>query len=747
MENRLIFRSSNRAATNNSSAAGLAAKVSAPPATSINPALATTTAQRQANLLAKNPVNAQADATEQANFAANGNQALPTVQTTPTPPKTLDAFMDVTAADKFSGELKSAQDWAKANGLTYSAGSEQQMIDNFKQHNAEDSQYLAQSQANSTEVNKIATEKAQREANAANAGTTAAFGRNLEGQTSATNPMITKQYGQYTNEYLNTLAVQNSQKQLEMSRAQTELERAQQSGNDNLVNTLRGQISNIQDSMDKLAIAKSDQEIKAKTAEADIATANLKSFTSIVDSGVTLDSAALTSIATQLNLPLATVAGYYTGADAIRNDKTLSNEQKAQEIEKLKAEAPSWGKTADMQNFEYSQKLAGPQKAEWDKLQGSGDWQLGTSNGVSGAFSKSTGVFKPFDYQQGEFSGKAGTSSDAFNVPDGTEGGQCGHFVAQYTGLNVPDTFSGKMALTDPNLKGATPQVGDVFVSSYSDSGHMGFIQSVNTDTGKVVVKDSNYVAPEKVGTHEMDISAITGLIRPKPTDTQNVSISNDVEAVLSGRNTLFNIRQTMGRTNQAAAYMQQMRDNITKIDPTFDFVASDAGGKFVSSTFYQKAISAITSVEPNIDKAVELSDQVARIGVTGVDALLQKAAVTFGNTKVSNFHEAQKLIADEIGLALGQGSVSDMKLQLGFDVTDPSVSQEVFASNMKLVKEFISNRKAALTAQRYSSPTVNGVSTTGTTTSGGETIDLDALYDQLHPAAIEKTQERGTLY
>jgi hypothetical protein len=189
-------------------------------------------------------------------------------------------------------------------------------------------------------------------------------------------------------------------------------------------------------------------------------------------------------------------------------------------------------------------------------------------------------------------------------------------------------------------------------------------------------------------------------------TSTNNSSITNDVQSVLEGRNTLYNIRQTMGRTNQAAAYMQKMRDEITKIDPSFDFVASDAGGKAVSSQYFQKSIAAIDSVLPNIEKIVELSNQVERIGVVGVDSLLQKGAMQIGDKKVSNFKEAQKLISDEIGLALGAGTVSDMKLQLGFDVTDPSVTQEVFASNMGIVKEFIENRKRGLTDLRYQSST-----------------------------------------
>ena len=197
----------------------------------------------------------------------------------------------------------------------------------------------------------------------------------------------------------------------------------------------------------------------------------------------------------------------------------------------------------------------------------------------------------------------------------------------------------------------------------------------------------------------------------PGQTTKTTGSIHNDVQAVLEGRNTLYNIRQTMGRTNAAAAYMQQMRDQITAVDPNFDFVASDAGGKSVSTSYVQKAKIAINAILPNIDKVVELSNQVNRVGVAGVDDLLQKAKVQIGNQSVTNFKEAQKLIADELGVALGGGTMSDMKLQLGFDVTDPSVKPEVFASNMALVKTFLENRVDALDSLRYASSTVTSKS------------------------------------
>lgn len=206
-------------------------------------------------------------------------------------------------------------------------------------------------------------------------------------------------------------------------------------------------------------------------------------------------------------------------------------------------------------------------------------------------------------------------------------------------------------------------------------------------------------------------------------TGTSN-TIAGDVKDILEGRNTMYNIKQTMGRTNSAAAYMQSVRNQIRKVDPSFDFIASDAGGKSVSTSYVQKSTAAINSVLPNIGKVIDLSNQVQRIGVSGVDALLQKGAIQIGNQKVSNFHEAQKLIADEIGTALGSGSMSDMKLQLGFDITDPSVRPDVFASNMGIVKEFIENRKQGLNDLRYKSSTAGqGGSTEGGSTFQGITL------------------------
>lgn len=187
-------------------------------------------------------------------------------------------------------------------------------------------------------------------------------------------------------------------------------------------------------------------------------------------------------------------------------------------------------------------------------------------------------------------------------------------------------------------------------------------------------------------------------------------NLDEDVQAVLEGRNTLGSIRMNIGRSNQAAAYMAEMRKRITKDDPQFDFIASDAGGKSVSTPYVQRATAAIKAVLPNIDKIIDLSNQVSRVGVNAVDNLIQKGAIQFGNQKITTLHQAQKLLSDEIGVALGAGNVSDMKLKLGYDVTDPNVPADNFAQNMETIKEFVQNRQHGLDLLRYHSKTVDPV-------------------------------------
>lgn len=114
------------------------------------------------------------------------------------------------------------------------------------------------------------------------------------------------------------------------------------------------------------------------------------------------------------------------------------------------------------------------------------------------------------DFKSEEQTSLKGTTAKVAKVEDNTKGGQCGHFVNEFTGLGVGNTYESKMNKMDPSIK--TPQPGMVFVMPYSWTGHTGFILDVKD--GVATVKDSNWFttsAPETVRTHEIPVSKMTG--------------------------------------------------------------------------------------------------------------------------------------------------------------------------------------------------------------------------------------------
>jgi len=97
------------------------------------------------------------------------------------------------------------------------------------------------------------------------------------------------------------------------------------------------------------------------------------------------------------------------------------------------------------------------------------------------------------------------------SIPDGEKGGQCGRFVNNLTGLGVGDSYESKLQKMDPNIK--WPEPGMVFVmpltGEYEPYGHTGVIIGIEGD--KAIVKDSNWGKDEKIKTHTIPISKMTG--------------------------------------------------------------------------------------------------------------------------------------------------------------------------------------------------------------------------------------------
>lgn len=107
-------------------------------------------------------------------------------------------------------------------------------------------------------------------------------------------------------------------------------------------------------------------------------------------------------------------------------------------------------------------------------------------------------------------------ASNVAKIPDGSSGGQCGRFVNKLTGLGVGDSYKSKLQKMDWSIKEPAPGMVFVMPSNgvYSEYGHVGIILAVNN--GIATVKDSNWKGDERVRTHKIPVSKMTGFTYPK---------------------------------------------------------------------------------------------------------------------------------------------------------------------------------------------------------------------------------------
>jgi hypothetical protein len=124
--------------------------------------------------------------------------------------------------------------------------------------------------------------------------------------------------------------------------------------------------------------------------------------------------------------------------------------------------------------------------------------------------------------------------------------------------------------------------------------------------------------------------------------------------------------------------------DLARDMNPEFDPAQYEMGFKYASNPKTRNALVSIDQVVPNINRMVDLSNQISRTDLPSVNALLNSAKFQLGSRKVSNFRQMQKLIGDELGIALGAGGMSDMKLKLGLDIVDPNLGPEQFFSRWR---------------------------------------------------------------
>lgn len=143
-------------------------------------------------------------------------------------------------------------------------------------------------------------------------------------------------------------------------------------------------------------------------------------------------------------------------------------------------------------------------------------WDFQVENGVGLAFNPNTQEYKVmFDTNS-----PAGADGLYQMFPEGTQGGQCGRFVNELTGLGVGDSFESKMAKTDSSIgtEQNPPRPGDVFMQPYSWTGHTGIVAGVTPmpdGSYQLDIVDSNFGLDEKIRHRQINSRNVSGFARP----------------------------------------------------------------------------------------------------------------------------------------------------------------------------------------------------------------------------------------
>lgn len=178
---------------------------------------------------------------------------------------------------------------------------------------------------------------------------------------------------------------------------------------------------------------------------------------------------------------------------------------------------------------------------------------------------------------------------------------------------------------------------------------------------------------------------------------TQQYRVAQDVAY---GTLTMADFNRIYGRAMGNAATKQAIYDTARQLNPDFNPAQFELGFKIAGNPQIRQRIVAIDGANQVINKIEAISSQVGNGDVQLFNKLLQGAKLQISNKPVANFNQLRTLLGDELGIALGVGTGSDLKTKLGLDLVNTSLSDGTFQSNMEQAKAILGGRKDLLLKQ-----------------------------------------------
>lgn len=192
--------------------------------------------------------------------------------------------------------------------------------------------------------------------------------------------------------------------------------------------------------------------------------------------------------------------------------------------------------------------------------------------------------------------------------------------------------------------------------------------------------------------------ASIQVMNQPLPQVTLNPHEEGIAKDLASGALTFsdFN-RMYSSRSGAGQAVKEALYAKARELNPAFSPAQFEAGFKLATNPAVAQRVVAISALGPVIDKIRGLAADTGNLDVPAFNKLLMAGKFQLGNKTVTNFRQLQTLLGDEVGLALGVGTGSDLKTKLGLDLVNPTLSPDNFLSTMDQLQSILDARKQTL--------------------------------------------------
>jgi hypothetical protein len=182
------------------------------------------------------------------------------------------------------------------------------------------------------------------------------------------------------------------------------------------------------------------------------------------------------------------------------------------------------------------------------------------------------------------------------------------------------------------------------------------------------------------------------------PTVDPGTAEYNVANMLGSGKLTMQEFRSLYAYSRDASKRVA-IFNTARELHPDFDPAAFELGFRLAGTSRVQQQVSSLNNVESGVHDLLKASEEAARSGSPLLNkAIIPTGGIVLGKQKYSNWNTARIAFADELSGALGFGSATDMSREMGFNMTDATLSPEAFRSAIKdIVIPFVDRKKASL--------------------------------------------------